>query len=110
MDEKLSGRNIAVVSLEGNIHEGNCDEIKHRIESLIEEGKINIIVDLSRVPDMDSSGIGIFISLLDRVGKMNGTLKLASIQPFVMDVINISGLSKVFENYNSVNEASASYE
>jgi anti-sigma B factor antagonist len=110
MEVREIDKGVAVVSLpEGIIRGENYEGIKHRIESLIGTGQVNIVVDLTKIRDINSTGVGVFISLSKKISMAKGTLKLANPQPFVMDVFNITGLNNVFEIYNSVNDALATY-
>ena len=84
--------------------------MRGEIESLLGKGGINIVVDLSKVSDMDSSGLTIFTSLQKRIDETKGSLKFANVQPFVMDLFKITGLNDIFEIYPSVKDALATYE
>ncbi len=51
-------------------------EFNQLLHKLIDEGKKNVIIDLSGVKFMNSSGLGMLISGLTTMKKENGNLKL----------------------------------
>ena len=110
MEVKEISEGTAVVSLQGAIDISNALEIKEKLESLINQGRVNIVINLPGVTYIDSSGLGAIISNFKKAEENKGALRFAEVSPIVIDVFNTTGLNKVFEIYNSINEALASYE
>jgi anti-sigma B factor antagonist len=65
----------------------------------------NFVVDLKEVEFMDSAGLGTLIAALKRVTEQGGDMKLACLQKKPRMVFEITRAYKVFEIYNSVDEA-----
>jgi anti-anti-sigma factor len=66
-----------------------------------------LIVDMSRLSFMDSTGLSVLIDMYRRLGKEGGTLALAGPQPIVARVLTISGLDLVLDVHASVADAVA---
>ena len=65
----------------------------------------NAVVDLGGVDFMDSAGLGSLIGLLKRVVERGGDMKIARLQKKVRMVFEITRAYKVFEIFDSVEEA-----
>ncbi len=78
MKTKVNERYEAVViELKGNVMGGeDTKEFNDLLHKLIDEGKKNIVVDLSDVKFMNSSGLGMLIGGLTTMKKAGGNLKL----------------------------------
>jgi len=64
-----------------------------------------VVVDLSDVDFLDSSGLGLLIALLKRVLERGGDMKIAGLQKKVRMVFEITRAFKVFDIFDNTNEA-----
>jgi anti-sigma B factor antagonist len=83
--------------------------VKERLHQLIDEGKKKVVVDLSGVSWMNSSGLGILIGGLTTMRNAGGDLKLAGTTDKVQNLLMVTKLITIFESYDTVEEAVASY-
>lgn len=98
--------NAVVIELKGNVMGGDdTKEFTETLHKLIDEGKKNVIVDLSGVKFMNSSGLGMLISGLTTMKKADGLLKLANVTDKIESLLIITKLITIFESYESVDEA-----
>lgn len=98
----------AIVVINGPLGAGDSENLYERhVGRLIDEGERVLILDLSRVPRIDSIGLGGLVKMLVRMRKRGGTLKLAAPTPFVRNVLAITKLTTVFEIHDSVDAAVA---
>ena len=67
----------------------------------------HLIVDMSRLGFMDSTGLNVLVDTHKRLDARGGTLALAAPQPIVAKVLSISGLDRVLRVHTSVAEAVA---
>ena len=67
----------------------------------------NVVMDLSGVDFLDSSGLGSLIALLKRVSERGGDMKIAGLQKKVRMVFEITRAFKVFEIFDNADEAQA---
>lgn len=111
MKIKLTERYEAVViELKGNVMGGDdTKDFNELLHKTIDEGKKNVIVDLSDVKFMNSSGIGMLIGGLTTMKKAEGSLKLSGLTDKIESLLVITKLITVFESYNNVDEAIASF-
>jgi anti-sigma B factor antagonist len=87
----------------------NSGELKAQMLKLFEEGKNNLIVDLSSVRFVDSSGLGALVSGFKNASSRSGSLKLSGLQLQVKSMFELTRLHRVFEIFGDVDEALASF-
>ncbi|OGC79384.1 MAG: anti-anti-sigma factor [candidate division Zixibacteria bacterium RBG_16_40_9] len=111
---KLSSREVkGVIILEpkGKIMGGPDSTLLHdQFHDLVQQNKKKIIVDLSKVEWMNSTGLGILISGLTTLKNNQGELKLANVTDKIQSLLAITKLVTVFESFDSVDEAVASFK
>ncbi len=111
MKTKVNERYEAVViELKGNVMGGeDTKEFNDLLHKLIDEGKKNIVVDLSDVKFMNSSGLGMMIGGLTTMKKAGGNLKLARVTEKIESLLIITKLITIFEFYENVDDAIKSF-
>jgi anti-sigma B factor antagonist len=101
---------VTVLDLSGKILLGEGDvQIRDRIKDLLADGQKRILLNLAGISYIDSAGLGTLISSYATVKREEGHLKLANLTERVQDLLAITKLITVFETYDSVDEALASY-
>jgi len=108
--ETLLG-DVLVLKLEGELMGG--DEVKpfqDRIYKAIREGKTQVIVEMSKVKWMNSSGLGTLMAGLTTLRSSDGDLKLAGLSERVRRPIEITKLNQVLLMYDTVEDAMNSFE
>ena len=94
-----------VVSLRGEIDVYTAPRLRQTLIDLISEGATDIVVDMSGVDFLDSTGLGVLVGGLKRVKAKEGSLKLVVTQEKILKIFDITGLTKVFPIHSSVDEA-----
>lgn len=103
--------NTVVIELKGKVMGGpDAKTFRNDLDELIEEGKKNVVVDLSDVKFMNSSGLGILIGGLKKMNKAGGDLKICGATERIESLLMVSQLTKVFDNYETLDEALAAYQ
>ena len=93
---------ICVLRLEGKfIVGGESVYLKDKVKDVLNMGMGNILVDMSKVPFVDSTGIGFLVSSQAGVSKEGGSFKLLKPNPRVYEVLKITRLDKVFEVFDN---------
>jgi anti-sigma B factor antagonist len=94
-----------VVEVEGEVDVYTAGKFREHIAEQVEGGNHRLIVDLTKVPFMDSTGLGVLVGALKRVRERDGALMLVC-KPDnpVLRVFSITGLNKVFNVKSSVGE------
>lgn len=108
--EKIEDQ-VAVLSLKGDIlGEPETSKIRDKIHSLVNDEMKHVVIDLSGVNFMNSSGLGSLISALTTMRNAGGDLRLARIGEKVNNLFVITQLVKVFDTYETVERALASFK
>jgi len=89
--------------------DGGAVELHKAIRSLLEEGKTQILLNLSGVTHIDSTGLGELISIHISVGNKGGEIKLSHLTERLRDLMTITKLVTVFDVHDSESEALASF-
>ena len=110
---KLSSRlvdGITVLDVEGKILLGDGDiQIKQAIDDLLAQGRKMYLLNLAKVPYIDSAGLGQIIRCFTAIRKSGGTLKLLSPNAKVIDLLTVTKLVNVFDWYNEESGALNSF-
>ncbi len=100
-----------IIELKGNVMGGeDTKEFNDTLHKLVDEGKINLVVDLSGVKFMNSSGLGMLIGGLTTMKKADGHFKLANVTDKIESLLIITKLITIFETYDSVDKAVETFE
>jgi anti-sigma B factor antagonist len=96
---------LMVVTVEGDIDLQHSVRFQQEALELLGRGPRRIILDLSGVSYMDSSGLASLVKVQSRCRKENLELRLAGLNPRVQGLLEITRLASVFEIFPSVKEA-----
>lgn len=101
---------VVVIELKGKIMGGPDSAVfRDELKRHLDEGVKRVIVDLGKVDWMNSSGLGILIGGLTTVKNSDGEMKLARVTEKIKSLLMITKLVQVFEAYDSVEDAIASF-
>ena len=101
---------VTVLDLKGKLTLGDGDELlKDKINSLIQQGRKSILLNLEAVPYIDSAGLGEIVRTYTTVSRQGGKLKLVHLTKRITDLLMITKLLTVFETFDTESEALKSY-
>jgi anti-sigma B factor antagonist len=107
--ERQAG-DVTILDMNGKVTIGEGSvALRTTIRRLLGEGKNKILLNLSGVGYVDSSGIGEFVSSFTAVNKEGGTLKLLKLTQKIQDLLAITKLLTVFDVFDEESEALSSY-
>ena len=89
------GGGPCVVQIIGEVDVATAPTVEHRLSELVESGTKELVLDLSEMDFIDSTGLGIFVVILKRLKDQDGSIVLISPQPATRKVLSITGLDKV---------------
>lgn len=95
----------AVVRVTGRIDASSCGGLESTLSHLVGDGEKNIIVDMTGLEYISSSGLRVLLATYKQTKKMNGSLSIAGPPPFVREIFEISGFLRIFPAYDSVDDA-----
>ena len=96
-----------VLPLEGEIDLHVSPEVAESLRTMITKKQKVIVVDLSKVTYMDSSGLAMLIEGMQKVQEYGGKFALAGAQESVQHIFEIARLDQVFQIFPTVDEALA---
>lgn len=101
---------VVVLDLNGRLILGEgCQRLRDKINSVVQQEQKQIVVNLSDVGYMDSSGIGELVRSYTTVTRQGGSLKLLGLTKRLSDLLAITKLLTVFDSYDTEKDAVASF-
>jgi len=101
---------VTVLVIKGNLMGGpETLNIHDQVKELVEQGKRKIVMDLSNVKWMNSSGLGTIMGCLTSVRNADGDMKLCGVTEKVKSLFIITKLLTLFEAYDNIDEAVKSF-
>lgn len=102
---------ITILELRGKLTLGEgVQPLDKKLQTLVDRGDINLLLECSQVTSIDSSGIGTLVRGLTGAEKRRGKLKLLNLAPSVRAALTLVGLLKAIESYENEPEAIASFQ
>ncbi|QQS51656.1 MAG: STAS domain-containing protein [Bacteroidota bacterium] len=85
------------------------EPVKEQLKSLFNEPNTNLALNLEGIRFIDSSGFGVFLSIMKAAANNHGHFKICCIGNEVMELFRLLQLHNVFEIHKTVDECVASY-
>ena len=104
LTERRDGKTILSVK-EQRVDAHNSSELKDRLLKVLEEGGHDLVIDLSQVQFIDSSGLGALLSGYKNAALRSSGFALAGVQPRVASMFELTRLHRVFDIYPSLEDA-----
>jgi len=99
-----------VLYLSGKIMGGPDHEKFHsEIKTLVKEGYVDILLNMSKVNWINSTGLGVLVSAYHTLKKEGGQLKICEVSERIDNILNVTQLKLVFETFESCSEALTSF-
>lgn len=98
---------FVVLSVKGEVDVATAPPLRQRLIALVDDGWKRIVVDLEGVDFLDSTGLGVLVSVLKRLRTNEGDLLLVCTRRQVLKVLEITGLTSVFSIFETLDDAVA---
>jgi anti-sigma B factor antagonist len=98
---------FTVLAVAGEVDVATAPSLRARLVELVGDGKVKLIVDLEKVDFLDSTGLGVLVSVVKRVRDEKGDLALVCTREQILKVLEITGLTSVFAIHSSLSDALA---
>ena len=108
VSEKIGDVGVAAVPVE-ELDAGNAGDLKRDIAPVL-EANTKLVLDLSRLRFVDSSGLGAFISCLRKLNAKGGDLKLCGMSKQVRALFELVRMHRIFDIYDTKQEAVRAFE
>ncbi len=101
---------VEIINLQGKITIGSGDsQLREVITNALNSGKMKILLDMSGVTTIDSSGIGELVGSYTTVTNRGGKLKLLHLPAKLNELLHVTQLITVFEVYENEQDALKSF-
>ena len=109
--ERAAGT-ATVVTVKGDItlNKGGDVMLKDKVQSLLQQGKNQLLLDLGGVSYVDSAGLGQLVQLHATTMHHGGRMKLLNLTKRLSDLLVVTRLSTVFDTFENEAEALASFK
>ncbi len=89
----------------GELDANSSIYMDEKIGTMIPDGKVNIHIDCSDLTYISSAGLGVFISYLDDIQKLEGKIAFSNMRESVRDVFDLLGLTTLVPIISTQEEA-----
>lgn len=99
-----------LVTINGELVLTDSQQIKEEVKQAIEkDGRFQVVIDLSKVDFIDSSGLGVLIGWFKTVNQAQGKIAYVGLTEYVNKIISLAKLDKIFPIYAACEEATAQF-
>jgi anti-sigma B factor antagonist len=102
-------KRVQLFEVVGRVDSNNAAELGAALDSTVDDGKTNLVMDLSGVEYMSSAGLREMVRVLKRVKRSGGDLRIANPSDRVKEVLELAGLDTIFQVYPTQVEAVGSF-
>ena len=104
--EEREKEGIVILDLKGSLTLGDGDlALREKLAALHQSGKINIILNLKEVADIDSTGLGTLVFGLAKLRKAGGRLALVNVNRNHLKLFLLTRLAIAFEFFDDEQDA-----
>ncbi len=96
---------VLIITADGGLNADTSEQFVQSVEKLVDAGLKKMIVDCDKLDYISSSGLAVLVRLHNRMKRQGSDVKLASVKGPMPDVLEVTGLNKLFEIYPDVNRA-----
>ena len=102
--ETRSG-NVCILTLKGRLDTNTSRDLRERWSQLIEDGQKHFVVDAAELVYVSSSGLGELLLAAKSLKDSGGSIVVCNLNARIQEIFEMTGFSKLFTVYNSVEEA-----
>lgn len=101
---------ILIVTLDGRMDAYSSNDVERQLNSLIEANQVKIILNLTGLEYISSSGLRVLLAALKKSRKALGDIRLAEMRPYVKEVFDIAGFTQLFKIFDQEKDAIDSFK
>lgn len=94
--------NYSIVKIAGRLDTTNYQELEKALNGLLEENRINLILNCEELDYVSSSGLRVFLMFLKKVKSLNGKFIICNMQENIKEIFQISGFTSIFEIHDDL--------
>lgn len=107
---ETSDGKVIIVEGPDRLAENISEAFRKKINTLVDEGKTCLIINMAKTEFMDSTGLGALVSRIAATRANGGDVRLACPSPFVLNLLKMTHLNKVFKCFDDVASAIKSFD
>ena len=88
---------VTVIEVEGQLIVGNRNELKNKVLEKVELGEQAFVIDFANTAYIDSSGLGVLVSLSKKIREHGGELRLSSLSEDLRTLFELTKLDTLFQ-------------
>ena len=96
---------ITLVEVEGQLIVGNRQELKQQVLERLEAGDRKFVIDFTNTGYIDSSGLGVLVSLSKKIREQGGELRLSTLNEDLRTLFELTKLDTLFRIADNKSEA-----
>ena len=100
---------VTIIDVEGQLIVGNRQELKQKVLERLDSGERKFLIDFTNTGYIDSSGLGVLVSLSKKIREQGGELRLANLNEDLKTLFELTKLDTLFHISNSRDEALQTY-
>lgn len=104
-----SSDDVHILNLNGRLDATCVSELKETVQNMIDAGGLKILIDMTHVDFVDSSGLGTLVTCLRSVTRAGGVFKITSLLENPRTVFETTRLDRVFDLHDDRSEAISSF-
>ena len=105
-----SARHVSVKQLPEKLSVKQGRNFFREVEPHLQSDRPRVVLDCSKVRQLDSAGIHVLLRVLEEAMKRNGDVKLASIPPGAAAILELTRVSRLFETFDNTADAVNSFQ
>ncbi len=110
MDIKITTEeNFVLVSIDGSLDTNTSKAAHDQLNNLVDEGKIKLLIDLTNLNYIASSGLRILLATSKKLKPLKGEMRICGLNETVNEVFEISGFTMIFNVFKSAEEAKVEF-
>lgn len=109
LETSPQGADATVIRCDGRLTMATAPALKAAVATTITEGRPRVVVDLTDVGFVDSSGLGALVSGLKDTRQAGGDLRIVGATAQVRTVLGLTNLDRVLHPYDKIEEATRAW-
>jgi anti-sigma B factor antagonist len=108
VETKLLESGVAVVTISGRLAlGGETEKLEVAVNKLIAQNNKKLVLDITTLDYVDSSGVGMLVACLTNVKKAGGEMKVAGANPRIRRIFSMTGVESLMPLFDTVAAATA---
>jgi anti-sigma B factor antagonist len=101
---------VIIMELPEQLKQGEVKTFMHELQPLLDNPRPCIVLDCSKIQDIDSAGVEMLLQCLELAMKRDGDLKLAAVSPASAIILELMRVDRLFEVFDTPEEATRSFQ